>query len=126
MKRHWYIIACLSLLGCSNEKRTCYKELIVNGKFKDVSGLTKDESEKFIFTDSNQITYVKDKLYAEATVIWRSCSQYDLILRNVYYEHGLKVGDTVSVDIQSLKVDTFYYVAAAYGQKVSGKFSRTK
>jgi hypothetical protein len=121
-----YILICATLLGCSNSNEICYKKAIVGNEFEDVSGLTKGENVKFKFTDSSQITYENGKLYAEATVIWRSCSSYDLIVRKAYYTDGLKVGDTLKVDIQSLNVDTFFYVATAYGLTLSSKFKKIK
>jgi hypothetical protein len=69
----------------------------------------------FILKDSVQLEFSGNNLYSESAIIWNTCYDYSLIVKKIYYkEQGLQPGDTLSVKIQSIKMDTLQCIASAY------------
>ena len=115
---------CFLILSCSN-KQQCFKDLIDHNKFKDV-GMKEREKGEYVFSDTSQVSYVNGALYAKATILWRSCSKYEIVVRERYYDYGLKVGDTLKVEILSYKNDTFSYKASVLGVTITAKLAKIK
>ena len=108
LKTLFYLLVLTSIVGCNSTKKSCYRNQIINHEFKDISELTKNENATYNFTDTSQTTFQNGAFYAEAAIVWRSFSEYDLIVRKVNYTNGVKVGDTVKVKVLTQKADTFY------------------
>ena len=69
----------------------------------------------FILKDSLQLEFSGNNLYSESAIIWKTCYDYSLIVKRIYYkEKGLQPGDTLSVKIKSFKKDTLECIASAY------------
>jgi len=70
----------------------------------------------FTIKDTTQTEFVNGSFYAKSKIVWTSCDNYFLVVREANYEKGLRVGDTLNVKISSIKKDTITYIASAYGQ----------
>lgn len=114
------------LAGCSFSKKTfCAKKYMSNYKFMYiVDGALTDKY--FILKDSLQLEFSGNNLYSESAIIWKTCYDYSLIVKRIYYkEKGLQPGDTLSVKIQSFKKDTLEAIASAYNYSFAIKLLKS-
>lgn len=66
--------------------------------------------------DSLQIEFLNERVYGKSKVIWLNCKSYHLVICEAYSpEISSSVGDTVRIDILSLRNDTLTYQASVYG-----------
>lgn len=111
----WLVIFHILSVGCSSlNKSFCANKYMSNHKFMYIvdGALT---NKYFILKDSVQLEFSGNNLYSESAIIWNTCYDYSLIVKKIYYkEQGLQPGDTLSVKIQSIKMDTLQCIASAY------------
>lgn len=99
-------------ISCSS-KKMCLKQQVNNHSYSyfpidSINGY-------FTINDTQQIEMVNGAVYAKSNVIWNSCNDYFLIVKEVNYTQGLRVGDTLHIKLLSLKNDTLSYISFAYG-----------
>jgi hypothetical protein len=70
----------------------------------------------FTINDTAHIEFVNGRLYSKSKVVWTTCNNYFLVVKEANYENGLRPGDTLYVKLLSLHKDTLTYLASAYGQ----------
>jgi len=76
----------------------------------------------FIMQDSLQIEFLNERVYGKSKVIWLNCNSYLLeICEANFPEISSKIGDTLRIDILSLRNDTLTYEASAYGYSFTFK-----
>ncbi|MFL5739271.1 MAG: hypothetical protein ACJ75B_03570, partial [Flavisolibacter sp.] len=64
----------------------------------------------FTIVDSDQTEYSHDTIFAKSKIIWTSCNEYFLILKESRIV-GLNQGDTAYISLLSAKDDTISYVS---------------
>lgn len=96
-----------------------------NQKFTYISD-GKLTSKYFLIKDSIQFEFADNNLYAKSVIRWSTCRDYVLILKEKYYKDGLKLGDTLYVNLQSLNNDTIKCLASAYGKTFEIKMLKGK
>lgn len=117
------VLSVLLMIGCLTAKRDfCAKQYMNNHKFVYLSSDDRLTDKYFLIKDTVQLEYSGDSLYSESRVNWRSCNEYNLIINKVYYEEGLRPGDTLFIRLQSFKKDTVLCSATAYKHTFFIKF----
>jgi hypothetical protein len=112
------------LFSCSSPRKgICFKEYMNGHKFYYFSNDL--VTGYFLINDTIQVEYTDEKFYAKSKVVWLNCNNYILIIADVNYNEGLKIGDTLYVNVLSLKKDTITYMASAYDQSYRFKAVRS-
>jgi hypothetical protein len=66
-----------------------------------------DSANNYILFKNNRCyEYSKSKLYSEANVLWKSCTEYSLVFNYILNENPLKKGDTMNIELKGIVKDT--------------------
>jgi hypothetical protein len=106
----WFILFVINI-SCSS-KKMCLKKQVNNHSYLYLP--TDSINGYFSINDTQQIEMVNGAVYAKSNVIWNSCNDYFLLVKEANYTQGLRVGDTLHIKLLSLKNDTLYYISSAY------------
>lgn len=120
-----FSIAIFSIaLSCGlNAKQNCFKSQMNNCRFSYVGGLA---NSVFEIKDSLYTEYVDKVFYVKAKVNWNNCSSYYLVIEKINYEQGLKVGDTLQVELLSKNADTITCNASAKSKTFPIRFFKIR
>ena len=105
---------------CSTNHSICYQKFVNNHKFSLYAGISKAKENYLLFTDSVQLEYVNGKHKWTSNIVWTSCSNYLLIMRDSSNEI-LQIGDTLNVNITKKYKDTLSFVISGKGVSFNGR-----
>ena len=105
---------------CSTNHSICYKKFVNNHKFSYYSDVSKAKNNYLLFTDTEQLEYVNGKHKWTSNIVWTSCSNYLLIMRDSSNEI-IQIGDTLNINIIKKNKDTLSYTISGKGARFNGR-----
>ena len=93
----------------------CYKSSFNNKTFSYLYDNDYNEKNFIIFLDSIQLEFLDDNLVLRNRVHWMSCSEYLLIVEEIFDKTMYREGDTISNKITGFRGDSVYLFTTGKG-----------
>lgn len=114
------------MISCNLSGNVCFKDQLNHYKYFYIKEGQVKHDTYFVLDGSSYQEYINGRLYSDATINWKSCDTYSLIVQKMYDKDdvGIGEGDTVDVKIKSVKKDTVTCITSASSFSAEIRFLR--